>query len=244
MPSRLIGVEVHQGGRGWVGSFGAGRCLSGVGVVGGVGGGHPRRRRRSNRRVRQLIVQAAQELFAERGYRGASTREIARRADVMEVVIYGNFGTKAKLFEEAVCGPLRAAVAEFVRVWGDRAGVEGVDPGRRAGDYAGALYELLWDNRGLLRALVAAGADDGVFAAGLRGMFGGLSEVTGAIHAGCDPGDRLQAQILLGAVLGAVVHENLVFPVEGAPDPHTLRVVLRRNWPCPGLPTPGGKARG
>jgi AcrR family transcriptional regulator len=46
---------------------------------------------------RELIERAARDLFAERGYRGASIDEIARRAQVTPPVVYDHFESKAAL---------------------------------------------------------------------------------------------------------------------------------------------------
>ena len=47
------------------------------------------------------ILDAAIALFAERGYDGASIREIAARADVSRATVFWHFGDKATLFQEA-----------------------------------------------------------------------------------------------------------------------------------------------
>jgi AcrR family transcriptional regulator len=52
--------------------------------------------------VRTRLLQAALELLAERGYRGATTREIARRARVSEVTLFRHFGRKEALVREAL----------------------------------------------------------------------------------------------------------------------------------------------
>lgn len=49
---------------------------------------------------RERIIAAAIELFAERGYAGASVRDIAARAGVTGGLIVHHFGTKAALREE------------------------------------------------------------------------------------------------------------------------------------------------
>jgi AcrR family transcriptional regulator len=54
---------------------------------------------------RAAILAAARALFAERGYRGATTRQIAQRAAVDVALIHHFFGTKAELFEAAVAFP-------------------------------------------------------------------------------------------------------------------------------------------
>lgn len=47
---------------------------------------------------RQQILQIATELFASKGYVGATTREIAKRAKVNEAIIFRHFPTKEELY--------------------------------------------------------------------------------------------------------------------------------------------------
>ena len=47
---------------------------------------------------RELIERAATQVFAERGYAGASVDEIARRSDVSPPVVYDHFASKLALF--------------------------------------------------------------------------------------------------------------------------------------------------
>ena len=54
---------------------------------------------------RTLILRAAREAFAAKGFKGTSTRDIAERAQLTEVMIFRHFGTKANLFQEAVITP-------------------------------------------------------------------------------------------------------------------------------------------
>jgi AcrR family transcriptional regulator len=51
---------------------------------------------------RERIVRAAARVFAEAGYRGATTRRIAQVAGVNEVTIFRHFGSKDELIREAV----------------------------------------------------------------------------------------------------------------------------------------------
>jgi AcrR family transcriptional regulator len=46
---------------------------------------------------REIIERAATEVFAERGYRGASIDEIARRSGVSAPIVYDHFASKADL---------------------------------------------------------------------------------------------------------------------------------------------------
>ncbi|HEX6052842.1 MAG TPA: TetR/AcrR family transcriptional regulator [Gemmatimonadaceae bacterium] len=52
--------------------------------------------------TRERILFAALDAFAHAGYRGATTRVIARAAGVTEITLFRLFGSKAELFEELV----------------------------------------------------------------------------------------------------------------------------------------------
>jgi AcrR family transcriptional regulator len=54
------------------------------------------------RRTRARIVTAADELFREKGYAGASMRDIAERAGVARDTVHAAFGTKASLIPAIV----------------------------------------------------------------------------------------------------------------------------------------------
>jgi AcrR family transcriptional regulator len=56
-----------------------------------------KRRRLSAGERREVIERAATEVFAERGYRGASMAEIARRSGVSPPVLYDHFASKLDL---------------------------------------------------------------------------------------------------------------------------------------------------
>jgi AcrR family transcriptional regulator len=56
----------------------------------------------SDDRRRGEILDAAFSVLAERGYRGASTREIAERARASKETLYSWFGDKRGLFEELI----------------------------------------------------------------------------------------------------------------------------------------------
>lgn len=48
--------------------------------------------------IREICLDAARDLFIERGYEGASIEEIARRARAGKMTLYRQFGSKEKLF--------------------------------------------------------------------------------------------------------------------------------------------------
>jgi AcrR family transcriptional regulator len=53
------------------------------------------------------ILQVATELFASKGYEGATTREIARRAKVNEAIIFRHFPTKEELYWTVIEAKMR-----------------------------------------------------------------------------------------------------------------------------------------
>lgn len=52
--------------------------------------------------ARDRILDAALQAFAEKGFSGTSTREIARRADVNEVTVFRQFKSKRALFQAVI----------------------------------------------------------------------------------------------------------------------------------------------
>ncbi len=52
--------------------------------------------------VRDQLLEAAARLYAETGYRGATTRRIAMRAGVNEITLFRHFGSKDALMREAI----------------------------------------------------------------------------------------------------------------------------------------------
>ena len=52
--------------------------------------------------VRDLLLDAAARVYAESGYRGATTRRIAEAAGVNEITLFRHFGSKEALLTEAV----------------------------------------------------------------------------------------------------------------------------------------------
>jgi AcrR family transcriptional regulator len=72
-----------------------------------------KRKRMSAAERRATIAAAATELFAERGYQGASIEEIARRSGVTPPVVYDHFASKRELYRSL----LEAHYADLRQVW-------------------------------------------------------------------------------------------------------------------------------
>jgi AcrR family transcriptional regulator len=54
--------------------------------------------------TQQKLLEATLTLISEKGYLGATTREIAQEAGVTELTLFRHFGSKEKLFEELLNG--------------------------------------------------------------------------------------------------------------------------------------------
>jgi AcrR family transcriptional regulator len=104
-----------------------------------------------------LILGAAEELFASRGYTGATTREIAERAGVAEPMIFRAFGSKEQLYRAAVVEPVVAFLDRFSADWdSDRAWNR--PPEEVLTQFAGELYDAIREHRDLL--LTVGSADE------------------------------------------------------------------------------------
>lgn len=59
-------------------------------------------------KIREKIIDHAVRCFAVRGFAGCSTKEISKKADVSEHSLFRLFGSKEKLFTEALASALSA----------------------------------------------------------------------------------------------------------------------------------------
>jgi AcrR family transcriptional regulator len=113
--------------------------------------------RRPRGAPRQLLLDAARELFARQDYRSTTTREIAQAAGVTEHLLFRHFGSKAALFREALVLPFTGFVEEFGRTWQVIIPDE-TDENELASHFVGRLYDLFVEHQGLLLTLMASGA--------------------------------------------------------------------------------------
>src|SRR3954469_21229958 len=83
--------------------------------------------------IRERLLDAAADVFAEQGYDRARVQDIARRAGLSPGAIYGNFRDKADLLAAAIEIGMRSAVLDLERA-------------RPAGGSAIQLLELMGKN--------------------------------------------------------------------------------------------------
>ncbi len=85
--------------------------------------GQPRKRLTAAAR-RQMILDAARDVFVESGLNGARLRDIADRVGITEAYLYRHFASKTDLYEAAVHEPVLQATEAFTRRVEDMAGAE------------------------------------------------------------------------------------------------------------------------
>lgn len=120
------------------------------------------RRRDQARRTRARVVEAATELFVDRGYGATSVAAIAERAGVSPQTVYAAFGTKAALLGESV-GVAMAGDDEPVAIM-DRPEIQQAldvdDPRQAAAAFAHHAAALLERAGRILHAADAAAQQD------------------------------------------------------------------------------------
>jgi AcrR family transcriptional regulator len=130
----------------------------------------PRRRYNSTRRqaqaaqTRQDILDAAHQLFLERGYAGTTLAAIAQTAGVVVETIYRAYGSKAELFKAvvraAVAGGAARAQVPVERRPAIAAMIAETDPHRQLELYAATQPGIHARAGPLLRVLIGAAAAD------------------------------------------------------------------------------------
>lgn len=169
--------------------------------------------------MRSLVLEAARELFDERGFERVSTREIAERAGVTQAAVFRHFGTKTDLFVEAVAQPLTAFITEYLRHWID--GGHGRDTSiHDTTAFVDGLYALLLDNRPLLAALAGQVGEEPVHARFLQELFARLArEVTAEARSKSNETmDPVYAvRFAFALVYGVAMLDDTLFPADQPP---------------------------
>jgi AcrR family transcriptional regulator len=94
--------------------------------------------------IRDRILDAAKKVYAQHGFRGATTRLIAIEAGVNEVTLFRTFGSKAALFEALMQAHVAASpIPDLPDI--------PVDAEREMTDWCAAILHHLRENRSLIR---------------------------------------------------------------------------------------------
>jgi AcrR family transcriptional regulator len=97
--------------------------------------------------IRDRILDAAKRVYAQHGFRGATTRLIAIEADVNEVTLFRTFGSKAALFEALM-------TAHNAQTPVPPLPEEPVDPVQELTEWVRRVLAHLRENRALIRTSV------------------------------------------------------------------------------------------
>jgi AcrR family transcriptional regulator len=151
----------------------------------------PTKRRRDPEASRAAILEAAREVFTERGYARATIREIARRAGITHGLVMRHFGTKEQLLIAALPGPRAAAGA----VPGDLATL----PERIAAAFV-AETESAGDGEHVMVALIRSAASGEEVAMPLYAAV--EREVTATFREVLGPGSEVYAGLLGSLLIG------------------------------------------
>ena len=164
--------------------------------------------RKSKEERREEILDAALEVFAQKGLHGASTEEIAKLAGISQPYIFRLFGTKKELYLAGVARCFRQTLELMQRAAEGKRGEEALHA-------IGAAYgQLLQSDRTYLRAQMQAYAacDDPEIATAVRAGYGDLvtyvERVSGADQA------TISAFFAKGMLLNVLSSMHLNEPTE------------------------------
>ena len=73
------------------------------------------RRAMAKQQTREKVLQAARELFIERGYEGATIRDIAKAAGMSTGAVFASFADKSELFEEILTADYEVIYAQMTQ---------------------------------------------------------------------------------------------------------------------------------
>jgi AcrR family transcriptional regulator len=177
-----------------------------------------RRRRRTTGEIIDRLIEAACDEFEHNGYSGAKTAAIARKAGVAEALIFSNFGSKAKLFQDAIFKPLNRHFLDFRSAHNvDAADKEAMEEGTR--QYISELQGFIERHSRMLMSLFVAQmytSDNVGSLSHVQGLHEYFSRATAMatnrlvetprIH------PKLMARVSFATILACIAFKDLLFP--------------------------------
>lgn len=114
---------------------------------------HRGRVRRRSTELRPMIVSAAEHVFSQLGYKGATMAAIADRAGVTRSVLTRHFPTKAELFAEVMTEPLLQFIGDWTQRWTGRLDEQPTEP-ELVNEFISDLFRNGRTHLGALRLLL------------------------------------------------------------------------------------------
>ena len=166
--------------------------------------------------TRSRILDAAQKLFAARGYAATTTKSIAESADVATGLVFYHFPSKQRLLEELL--EERSFAPEMQAILKD---ADAADPRATLLTVARRFVALFTERRDILRIVVQTSVTGGGTPADFdRTMRGEIAALAGYLvgAAGEHRLNRPRAAALARALLSTLVMAITILPVEGDLD--------------------------
>ena len=173
--------------------------------------------------LRDRILDAAATVYAETGFRGATTRRIAERAGVNEITLFRHFGSKTRLLHEAVkCAGLGSNLCPLPR--------RPIDPPAELRAWAAGTYLFLYERRSLIRTAMGEmeerpellpGGESPTVCAG-RDLHDYLTKLRDDGWIGSEVDLRAAAMMLMGTLFGDAVTRDFVPPAFLVPPDTTV----------------------
>lgn len=168
---------------------------------------------------RARLAETAREVFAEKGYRGATTRDIAARAGVSEPMLFRHFGSKELLFERTAVDSVVGFMDDYVAEWSGRSHGETAEE-LELRDFLARLVAVMAQDRALLVAVVAGGSFDHELAGAserlkeafgrVLSLFEGLVNEEFALRGLVTPDVEAFARTMLAVATGLALHADLL----------------------------------
>jgi AcrR family transcriptional regulator len=160
--------------------------------------------RKSREERREQVLDAALDVFAEHGFAGASTDEIARKASISQPYLFRLFGTKRELFIASVERCFLETRHAFERAAEGKAGAEAL---KAMGQ---AYSQLIRSNPNRLRGQLQsyAACDDPQICAVVRKGYGEIVEMVERVS-GADA-DTLSTFFARGMLINVVAAMDLL----------------------------------
>jgi AcrR family transcriptional regulator len=179
-----------------------------------AGGTRAKQTKRTTEELRRRLLEAAEELFAARGYGGTTTKEIARHAETTEAQIFRAFTSKQELFNAAIMAPYEAFMARYADEWLPQP-TRGT-PQEALREFAEGLYQLVSGHRQVFTAVVANGLVSGE----LQPVFDRLESVSNAIRDeyGLHWDTPIAARAMVAMVASMAMFQDVIYSPDDQPD--------------------------
>jgi len=169
--------------------------------------------------VREKILKAATELYAETGFRGTTTRQIAQHAGVNEITLFRHFGSKTALLHEAIrCACATSAAPSLPQ--------QPLDPRAEVLTWARTHWDELWSRRAIIRTAMGEieehpemmPQENHATACAARELGGYLERLRAAGMARADFAPSAATTVLMGTLFADVMGRD-IFPFIHRLDP-------------------------